>query len=342
MDLRTTWLGLAAWAGTLLGLLAPWPWALVVTAVVVAGWSGWSGGSGRRGGERGRRRGRLSTVLLLVAVLTCAGAGLRAASSRVGPVPGWAAERAVVTADLTVRSDPVVRSGRYGDLVVARGRLHRVLARGQLVTLSVPVLLIAGPEWSRVRLGSAVRVTGRLAPALSGREAAVLDVSGPPVVQRGPPWWLRGAESVRAAVRDAAAGGPGGGAVLVPALVTGDDQALPADLVEDFRTSGLTHLTAVSGTNLTLVLAFLLLLARLAGVRARGLLVVGLLGVVGFVLMARPEPSVVRAAAMGTVALLGLGAGGARGVACGPWERPPSDCWCWTPGWPCRPVSRCR
>jgi competence protein ComEC len=101
----------------------------------------------------------------------------------------------------------------------------------------------------------------------------------------------------------------------VPALVTGDDEELAEEVVDDFRTAGLTHLTAVSGTNLTLVLAFLLLVARWGGVRGRGMLVVGLLGVVGFVLMARPEPSVVRAAAMGTVALLGLGAGGrAAGV----------------------------
>ena len=102
----------------------------------------------------------------------------------------------------------------------------------------------------------------------------------------------------------------------MPALVTGDDQRLSDELVEDFRTAGLTHLTAVSGTNLTLVLASPA--ARrpvVRGCAAGAVVVVGLLGVVGFVLMARPEPSVVRAAAMGTVALLGLGAGGrAAGV----------------------------
>ena len=81
-------------------------------------------------------------------------------------------------------------------------------------------------------------------------------------------------------------------------------------VTEDFRTCGLTHLAAVSGTNLTLVVGFLLVVARWAGVRARGLVVVGGLGVAGFVLLARPEPSVLRAAAMGSVALLGLGARG--------------------------------
>ena len=87
---------------------------------------------------------------------------------------------------------------------------------------------------------------------------------------------------------------------------------MPEDLNEDFRTSGLTHLLAVSGTNLTLVVGSLLLLARWAGVRARGLVVVGALGVVGFVLLARTEPSVVRAAAMGSVGLIGMGHHGRR------------------------------
>jgi competence protein ComEC len=71
----------------------------------------------------------------------------------------------------------------------------------------------------------------------------------------------------------------------------------------------------VSGTNLTLVVGFVLVLARWAGVRARGLVVVGALGVVGFVLLARTEPSVLRAAAMGSVALIGMGSNGReRGV----------------------------
>ena len=93
---------------------------------------------------------------------------------------------------------------------------------------------------------------------------------------------------------------------------TATTAACPRSSSDAFRTSGLTHLLAVSGTNLTLVVGCLLLLARWAGVRARGLVVVGALGVVGFVLLARTEPSVVRAAAMGTVGLIGMGHHGRR------------------------------
>jgi len=72
------------------------------------------------------------------------------------------------------------------------------------------------------------------------------------------------------------------------------------------------HLLAVSGTNLTLVVGFLLVLGRWCGVRGRGHYVIGAVGIVGFVLLARTEPSVVRAAAMGGVALLGMGVDGRR------------------------------
>ena len=83
-----------------------------------------------------------------------------------------------------------------------------------------------------------------------------------------------------------------------------------AALADDFRTTGLTHLLAVSGTNLTLVVGFLLVVARWVRVRGRWLYVVGVLGIVGFVLLARTEPSVLRAAAMGGVGLLALGSNG--------------------------------
>jgi competence protein ComEC len=163
-----------------------------------------------------------------------------------------------------------------------------------------------------VELGTRLQAAGRLQPARTRDLAAVVSGRGPPVVLGRPNTFLRGAEEVRAAIRQAVAAQPAGPRALVPALVDGDDAGMPEELAEDFRTAGLTHLLAVSGTNLTLVVGSLLLLARWAGVRARGLVVVGVFGVVGFVLLARTEPSVVRAAAMGSVGLLGMGHHGRR------------------------------
>ncbi len=298
MDLRTVWLSVAAWAGCLVGLLLP---AAGVPGLVVLVPAALLGTVARH---------RTTAALLLVLAATCCAASLRAEAPRAGPVAGWAEQRASVVATLSLRSDPVLRHGRFGDYVVTRAQVREVTARGRTVATAVPVLVLGDPSWSRLRLGAVVRVVGRLGPALSPREAGVLSARGTPEVIRGPSRVLTSADRLRTAVRKAAAAAPGEGAALVPALVTGDDQGLPGAVVEAFRTAGLTHLTAVSGTNLTLVLASLLLIARGAGARGRGLVVVGLAGVVGFVLLARPEPSVVRAAAMGVVALLGMGPGG--------------------------------
>ena len=138
---------------------------------------------------------------------------------------------------------------------------------------------------------------------------------GDPVTVAAPSVWWRGAAAVRASIREGASGRAGPERALVPALVTGDDHAVPEQEQADFRTAGLTHLLAVSGTNLTLVVGFLVVAGRWCGVRGRGHHALAVLGIVGFVLLARTEPSVVRAAAMGTVALLGLGGNGRdRGV----------------------------
>jgi competence protein ComEC len=308
-DLRTTLLGCSAWAGALAGLLlrGSWLWAVValagVTAAVLAV------------PPLTRRRTGLVVACLVVVAVVGASAGLRSKANDLSPVAALARTGAVVDTVLVVRSDPVTRKGRFGDYVLLHAQVRSLTTRGRQLRSSVAVLVIADDTWGELELGEVIRATGRLRPSLTGQEAAVFSGVRPPVIVQGPPRLLQVAAGVRAAVRRAAAGGPGESSALVPALVTGEDQALSEGLVDDFRTAGLTHLTAVSGTNLTLVLAFLLLLARWAGVRGRGHLVVGLLGVVAFVLMARPEPSVLRAAAMGTVALLGLGSGGrAAGV----------------------------
>ena len=113
----------------------------------------------------------------------------------------------------------------------------------------------------------------------------------------------------------------------MPALVDGDDVGMPVELQEDFRTAGLTHLLAVSGSNLTLVLGFVMLVARWCGVRGRGYVVVGIASVIFFVLLARPEPSVLRAAAMGSVVLALAGLLADEGEAS---VHSLSRWWCWS------------
>jgi competence protein ComEC len=300
VDARLAACAVVTWVTCALGLTAE-PGAVLVTGALLV-----------LGGLTLYHRvdGRL-VVVLLAAGSGLLVAGLRLGISEAGPVPHLAEQRAVVHADLMITSDPRTVTGAFGDLVVSSGRLTRVEARGVSTRVRSPVTVFAGPEWADLELGSSLRVVGRLEESDDRRSAAVLV----PVRIDGvgaPPWWWGASSVLRAGVAEGAASGSAPQSALVPALVDGDDSAIPEDVDQAFRTAGLTHLLAVSGTNLTLMLAFLLLVARLAGVRGHGQLVVGLAGTVTFVLLARPEPSVLRAAAMGAVAIVGLGAGGRR------------------------------
>ncbi len=303
-DLRMAVIGVAAWLGGVAAHGAgAWSLGLPITLAVVAGALA--------------RRWPVGTVRL-VAACAVAGAGvvastlLRSEAITHGPLRAWADEEAVVDLTGTVVSDPVAVDGPWGRQVLVRLRVHQLTARGATYHLGGTVLVVGEPAWTAVRLGSQVRTVGRLAVADDGAVAALVVGPRPPVRIRGPDVWWRAADAVRSSIRDSVGGRPDAQRALVPALVVGDDAGLPTGLQQDFRTTGLTHLTAVSGTNLTLVVGFVLLLARSLGVRGRWLTLVGLLGIVGFVLLARTEPSVVRAAAMGTVGLFALGTDGRR------------------------------
>lgn len=297
-------LAVAAWAGGLAARWVPFAWLVVVGVVLTLALL-----------VTARRRGRLAAVVTPAASALVFGAVVVAALVRQeqvaeNPVAALAEERAVVSVAATVTSDPRRITGRFADQVMLRVQVREVTGRGASWALSTPVLVLGDEDWLDLRLGATIRAAGRLGAADGPDLAGVLLARGSPEVTAGPDLWWRGADAVRASLRNSVAHRPADQRALVPALVDGDDAALADDLADDFRTTGLTHLLAVSGTNLTLVVGFLLVLARWSGVRGRWLYVVGALGIAGFVLLARTEPSVLRAAVMGSVGLVAMGVNG--------------------------------
>ncbi|HEX7307739.1 DNA internalization-related competence protein ComEC/Rec2 [Lentzea sp.] len=167
------------------------------------------------------------------------------------------------------------------------------------------VLLAPADRWRDLLPGQRVTVKGTLAPPRGGDLAsALLRVRGPPLDPRPAPVWQTWAGELRAGLRHASAVLDDEEAGLLPALVVGDTERMVPRIVDEFRTAGLSHLLAVSGANLAIVCgAVYLLLRRLGPRQAAGAAMVAL---VGFVVLAGPEPSVLRAAVMGAVALLAL------------------------------------
>src|SRR5260370_21514961 len=87
------------------------------------------------------------------------------------------------------------------------------------------------------------------------------------------------------------------------ARARGDPSTVTAEASREFRAAGMTHLTAVSGANVTIVCAAVLFSARLIGPRAAVLLAA--VALVTFVIVVQPTASVLRAAGMGAIALAG-------------------------------------
>lgn len=296
-DLRAVVLGASGWAG---GLIA-------------VGMPGWAGlvllGAGSLVLVVRARTGRpvVTGLICLLAAAAVGGAlAARVEANRTSAVAVLAGQGAAVTLTGRVTSDPTLRTGRFGGYTLTRVTVTEVVGRGRVHRTGVPVLVIGDAGWVGVELGARVSVTGRLGPADSPDLAGVISTGSTPQVRARPGRLFDGAARVRAGIRASVTPAPPDARALVPALVVGDDQKMSPQVVADFATCGLTHLAAVSGTNLTLVVGFLLILARWLGVRGRGLMCVGVVGVLGFVVLARPEPSVLRAAAMGSVALLGM------------------------------------
>lgn len=90
---------------------------------------------------------------------------------------------------------------------------------------------------------------------------------------------------------------------LLLGMTIGDEDLIPDATIEEFRASGLSHLTAVSGANVAIVVSAVILLFRALGRSRSTQIVAALVALVLFVLVTRWEPSVLRATVTTTIAL---------------------------------------
>ncbi|MCG7525937.1 ComEC/Rec2 family competence protein [Streptomyces sp. OfavH-34-F] len=269
-----------------------------------------------------------------------ASAALHGAQVREGPLPGLARQFARVEAEIALTSDarqtyPRVRGDRSvpASLLVDAEVTRLTRRDGTAVRLRTPVLIIVPPgsasaRWQRLLPSTRLRIEGRLAPPLHRGEriAAVLrpDAETPPQVTGPPSLPQRLAGRLRAGLREATEKLPPDARALLPGLVVGDTARVTPELHEAFRATDLTHVLAVSGSNLGILLVLLIGppgralrterggLAPRLGISLRTTALLGGALTLAFVLVCRPEPSVLRAAACGLITLLALGTGRRR------------------------------
>ncbi|WP_348650327.1 ComEC/Rec2 family competence protein [Verrucosispora sp. WMMA2044] len=320
-DLRTAGLAVAAWLTALAGLHLDARRTLLL-AVVAAGLAGVATlhllGFAGRPGPTVRRHGWVVVAILIGVVCGGAATSARLTVRDAGPLLALVDERARVTAELVVRDDPrPVRGGIVGrppTLLVPARLVTLTGPQGQRIAVPARLLVLADdPAWRGLLPGQRLTADGRLAEPRGGDlTGAVLMAVGAPVRLGAPSALQRAAGRLRAGLQQACAPLPDEPGGLLPGLVVGDTSRLPDAVEEDFRATGMTHLNAVSGSNVAIVVGAVLLLARWA--RAGPVLAVGLCGLalVGFVILVRPSPSVVRAATMGAIGLAALAAGRPR------------------------------
>jgi competence protein ComEC len=269
--------------------------------------------------RRGRPVGSVIALAAFCAALALAPLSARLSASRGTALAALARQRADVTALLTVTADPhlLAATGVAGSPRAAiDATLRGVLVAGRPVTAHGSVVVL-GPAalWRDVLPGQRIRLDATVQPPLGDGllDATLVAESGPMRIGQ-PPWWQRAAGVVRARLRRASARLPRPVAGLLPGLVDGDTAGLDPVLAERFRIAGLTHLVAVSGTNCAIMVGAVLLVMRRLRAGPRACAGVGAVVLLAFVIVARPSPSVLRAALMASIALYGLACGRERDV----------------------------
>ncbi|WP_327218181.1 ComEC/Rec2 family competence protein [Streptomyces cyaneofuscatus] len=312
------------------------------TAPAEGGQSAAPAGGSRAAAPAGRKRAVAVGAVLLCAAAGGATAGLHGADVRRGPVPGLAQEHARVDAEVRVTSDPrptrpaVRGSHSTPAMLLLTADITEVAAPdGHRTRVRTPVLLMVSPgddraRWQELLPSTRLRVGGRLSPPAHEGErlAAVLrvDTEGPPRITGPPTAVQRAAGELRSGLREATDGLDADARALLPGLVVGDTSRVPPELHDAFKATDLTHLLAVSGANLSILL-FLLIgppgsalnserrgLAPKLGISLRGTALIGGGLTLIFIVVCRPEPSVLRAAACGLITLLAIGTGRRRSL----------------------------
>ncbi|MFP5372716.1 MAG: ComEC/Rec2 family competence protein, partial [Actinomycetes bacterium] len=230
-------------------LLSPaelWLGAGAATGMAVAVAHGWRGPPAT-----------IATAVLAALAVASVGSALRGAALQASPLRPLADTRSTVQLVLELEDHPHLLSGPGPPRVVADATVTALTVEHDRHRLDAGVLLFAPAEgWRTLQPRQPVEVRAQLSPARPGDDAvAVVSVRGPPTALGAPGLPFRAAGALREGlaasagrVLDPRAAG------LLPGLVVGDTLAMDPVLDEDFRRAGLSHLTAVSGANVAIVL----------------------------------------------------------------------------------------
>ncbi len=289
-DARLVPAAAGAWAAAACGVLQGSGVALGLAGALVA--------AGAAAGAVRKVPRALALILLLAgAVALAAAASVVVAEDRAAPLAAAAGERVEILA--IARADAVATASAGG--LDSRVDARVISIDGEAV--AIPVTLI-GSEVTGVEVGDTIAATVTVPSDLAPLDAVLWRPTVSGVSE--PSGWRAVVPTVRMAFRDAVAELPDRTRGLVLGMVIGDTTQMPQEQAEAMRVSGLTHLTAVSGSHFAIVAAavawFTTRLVPGRALRAVLLCAAGL----AFTALVLPQPSVVRALTM--VVAISIGA----------------------------------
>lgn len=230
--------------------LAGVAWVVALVCVFVPPAAGWCALTGVLGAVgllmwKLRHPADSASVAGLVLVVLASAAAVSFTALAATParesVAAWDGRVVEATGDVT-SSASVGRDGRLWMELQLTG----IGSPGDVTPASAPVRIGIDPA-DGFDLGSQVRVTGEAAATDPGERSALVVYTSTAAVEVPASGAFAVAADVRAGFVERSSMLPEPGAGLLPGPAVGDTRAVSMELSDDMRTSGLSHLTAVSG-----------------------------------------------------------------------------------------------
>jgi competence protein ComEC len=315
VDFRLSSLALATWLSaaiviTSAGLANPiWASAMCATFILLARVFI------RRFSQSQIETTTLVAVILLGTLLGSAVAAIRITPLATGPIAQASQSNSVVSGVATITSDPILTQSKDAldwnnrQLLRVTLRIDSLTVRDKAFNTGSPVMsFITDPELissaQHYIPGQRIEFSGKLSPAPIGKPfAAYLKLlESPDLIQAAPGYQMLAAD-LRSGLHESLRFSSQAAQGLVPGLALGDSSALQPELADQMKAAGLTHLIAVSGTNVTLLIVVVLAVLRKFRVNRNWQYLITVISLFAFVILVRPQPSVLRATVMGLVAL---------------------------------------
>lgn len=256
---------------------------------------------------------------VLLATLILAGSSLflylRLSSLNQTVTNDLISDRAVVKVVATLKSDLLVRNSKNP---YSTQKTWEILAESRSINdpnniwhTSLPIILSFSTEPINLSYGSEVTAIGQITTSYRTDKAFLIKVeevfirSKPTLFYSHLNIFRENFSMVAKNVNHSAAG-------LIPGLVSGDTRLQSEEFTAAMRKTGLTHLTAVSGGNIAILLAVFVWFFKALTFKRRIIFFLSIILLLVFLVLVRFEPSALRATVMGLIGIWSLTFGGPR------------------------------